>query len=154
MKCSLCRQIGHNKRTCDFKFLTKNNMLFVSTRNEVQSHGFSQEKQIISNIYNVTNDEIKQIKYNDKIDLPAKFNRFNNCDVSIKTTCNQNTVCMANCLSVFDAINSEKLIHMIVVCYKQENACEKNLSSIIEIDLTNSRQLLFGTLTHEQIEML
>lgn len=117
---------------------------------EVQAHGFSWEKELLS-IYGATPEEIKEIKYTSKMDLPAALNRINGCDLSIKTT-GSNCVCMADCLRVFDMVSGPK-IHMTVVKYKQVKDIKK-VTNIIEIDLTNSRELLFGTLTREQIESL
>lgn len=124
-------------------------------RKEVQAHGFSWEKEIISNVYHATNEELKQIKYNSKMDLPANLNRLDQCDVSVKTTCSQNTVCMADCLRMFDAVSSGKSIHMVVVHYIQDDTNNtKKITTITEVDLTDSRDLLFGTLTRSQIEEL
>ena len=123
-------------------------------RTEVQSHGFSWEKEIICNVYGVTNEELKEIKYNSKADLPSSLNRLDNCDVSIKTSGKQNTVCMADCLRVFDSVKSGKL-HMIVVHYIQNDLNNtKNIKNITQVDLTDSSELLFGTITRSQIEEL
>lgn len=117
---------------------------------EVQAHGFSWEKELLS-IYGATPEEIKEIKYTSKMDLPAALNRINGCDLSIKTT-GSNSVCMADCLRVFDMVSGPKL-HMVVVQYKQIKEI-KRVTNIVEVDLTNSRELLFGTITREQIESL
>lgn len=117
---------------------------------EVQAHGFSWEKELLA-IYGATPEELKDIKYTSKMDLPASLNRINGCDLSIKTT-GSNSVCMADCLRVFDMV-SGPIIHMVVVQYKQVKYI-KRVTNIIEVDLTNSRELLFGTLTRSQIETL
>jgi hypothetical protein len=126
----------------------------VLQRKEVQAHGFSWEKEIISNVYRATSEELKEIKYNNKMDLPANLNRLDKCDVSVKTSCSQNAVCMADCLRVFDAVSSGNPIHMVVVHYTQDDTNTKKISTITEVDLTDSRDLLFGTLTRSQIEEL
>ena len=96
---------------------------------------------------------IRDSKYTGKTDLPAKFNRLDNCDISVKTTGSKNAVCMGDCLRVFDAMGSGKPIHMVVIHYIQDDTTnQKKVTNIIEIDLTNSRDLLFGTLTRSQIE--
>lgn len=121
--------------------------------NEVQKHGFVWEKDILCNIYGATKEELKEIKYTNRIDLPAHLNRLDKCNISVKTTQDENTVCMADCLRVFDAVSSGTPKHMVVVHYKQiENT--KNVRTITEVDLTDSRDLLFGTLTRSQIEEL
>jgi hypothetical protein len=74
------------------------------------------------------------------------------CDISVKTTKSANTVCMADCLRLFDAINiSTNPIHLVVIIYNQNTQNTKTISSIIEVDVTNSRELLFGSLNREQL---
>jgi hypothetical protein len=89
------------------------------------------------------------------MDLPAKLNKLNSCDISVKTSCSKNTVCMAECLRVFDAASSGIPMHMVVIYYIQDDTNNtKKISTIIEVDLTNSTSLLFGSLTRSQIEEL
>jgi hypothetical protein len=126
----------------------------MTERKEVQSHGFSWEKEIICNVYRATNEEIKEIKYTSKMDLPANLNRLDKCDVSVKTSRSQNSVCMADCLRVFDAVSSGSPIHMVVIHYIQDTPTTKKITNITEVDLTSSSDLLFGTLTRSQIEEL
>jgi hypothetical protein len=122
---------------------------------EVQSHGFSWEKEIMKNVYGARDEELKKIKYTNNIDLPSELNRLEKCDVSIKTTSSKNAVCMADCLRVFDSVNSGKPIHMVVIYYIHEDTTNtKNIINIIEVDLTNTSDILFGTLTRSQIEEL
>jgi len=127
----------------------------ISDRKEVQAHGFSWEKELISEVYGATKEELKNIKYTSKMDLPSALNRLDNCDVSIKTSCSPNSVCMADCLRVFDAVSSGQPIHLTVIQYIQNDSTNtKKIVSIIEIDLTDSKELLFGSLTRSQIEEL
>jgi hypothetical protein len=122
---------------------------------EVQSHGFKWEKELCVNVYGATMDELKGIKYTNKTDLPGKFNRLNeNCDISVKTSCSPNAVCMAGCLRVFDAVGNGRL-HLTVIQYDQnDTTCTKNVKSITEVDITNSRTELFGTVIRAQLEEL
>jgi len=116
---------------------------------EVQKHGFSWEKEILSNVY-LINDKIS---YTNKADIPADLNKLDGVDVSIKTTGNRNSVCMSDCLRIYDSLDNN--IHLIVILYEQND--ERNtklLKSITHIDLTHSRELLFGTLTRTEIEEL
>jgi len=166
---------------------------------EIQSHGFLWEKELLLNVYGATPEELKEIKYTSKMDLPGKYNRLGNYDLSVKAT-GSNAVCMADCLRTYDAVSSEKPIHMVVIQYEQVEQMQlkeeqvpekaeqvpekaeqvpekaeqvpveaeqvplkeekkvpnpiKKIISITEVDLTNSRELLFGTLTRTQIEDL
>jgi len=127
----------------------------MTQRNEVQSHGFSWERELICNVFGVTIEDYKQIKYTSKMDLPANLNRLDGCDVSIKTSCNLNTVCMADCLRIYDAVTSGNSFHLVVVHYIQDDTNNtKNIIAITEIDLTASSDVLFGSLTRCQIEEL
>jgi hypothetical protein len=120
--------------------------------NEAQKHGFVWESEI-SKLHGVTDEDRTQIKYTSKHDIPASLNRVGEYNGSIKTTGNPNMVCMADAKRVYHAVSSGEKYHMIVVYYKQEGGF-KTQKSIIEVDLTDSRSLLFGTLTLEQIEKL
>jgi hypothetical protein len=104
-------------------------------------------------VYGATNEELQQIKYDSNFDLPARINHLENCHVSVKTSCSKNAVCMADCLRVYDNVNSSEPIHMVVIHYIQENNT-KTVTTIIEVDLTDSSDLLFGSLTRSQIEEL
>ena len=129
--------------------------VIISQRKEVQSHGFSWETDIICNVYGVTNEELKKIKYTSKMDLPASMNHLDNCDVSIKTSCNPNSVCMADCRRVFDAVSSGNPIHMVVLNYVQDDTKNtKKITTITGVNLTDSCNLLFGTISRSQIEEL
>lgn len=122
---------------------------------EVQQHGFTWEKELITNVYGATNDELTKIKYTSKMDLPASLNKLGGYDLSVKTCGEKNAVCMADCLRIFDAVNSNKPFHMTTIFYRQNDELHtKNVLRIIEVDLTNSRKELFGTLEREDIVKL
>jgi hypothetical protein len=109
----------------------------------------------LRNVFHLTEEELEKRKYTAKIDLPSIYNRLDKCDVSIKTTNTLNTICMADCLRIFDAVSGETPLHLIVVHYKQNDTTKtKKVTTIVEVNLTNSREALFGTLTREQIEEL
>jgi hypothetical protein len=116
----------------------------------VQAHGFTWEKQILV-IYGATPEEIKQIKYTSKMDLPAHLNRINKRDISVKTTRTPNSVCMADCLRVYDEL--DKGFNLVVVQFKQIEDI-KQVECIIEIDLSGCRQILFGDISRNEIEVL
>lgn len=165
MKCSVCKEQGHNKRTCkkinepDITSTRENvNNTIENTecnRNEVQGHGFYWEKEILMNIYGLSNEEINGIKYTSKMDLPSNLNRIDNCDISIKTSSNLNRVYMADCLRVFDEVSREQPMHMIVIHYNQNVLKKiKKIICITEVNLTNSCELLFGSITRHELEEL
>lgn len=119
---------------------------------EVQKHGFLWERDIIRNIYGATEEELSRIKYTSKMDLPGEYNRIDGVALSIKTTSSANTVCMADCIRIYDAVNSDTPFHMTVVQYKQNTEKTiKKLDKILEVNLTNSCNLLFGSVTREDI---
>ena len=125
------------------------------SRSEVQAHGFSWEKELLTRVYGATLEELKSITYTSKADLPASLNRLDGCDLSIKTTCSANAVCMADCLRVFDAVSSSQPLHLVVIHYRQDDERNmKQIVSITEVDLTDSVTELFGSLTRSQLEEL
>ncbi len=127
----------------------------VLKRSEVQSHGFSWEKELLTRVYGATLDELAQIPYTSKVDLPASLNRLDGCDLSIKTTGNPRSVCMADCLRVYDAVSSGEPFHLVVILYQQDDELNaKRILSVTEIDLTDSVEELFGSLTRSQLEEL
>jgi hypothetical protein len=156
MPCSTCGQAGHNKRSCKkAATTTKAPAPPPPPRTEVQAHGFTWEQQLITNVYKVTPEQLKKVDYTSKIDLPSALNSLDGCDVSIKTSCSPNAVCMADCLRVYDSITAGTPIHLIVIHYTQDDAVNmKKIKSIVEVDLTDSRKLLFGTLTRAQVATL
>jgi hypothetical protein len=124
-----------------------------SVPTEVQAHGFSWEKDMMRMIYHMTEEEIKSIPYTSKVDIPAAFNRLDHCDVSIKASCNPHMICMADGLRFYDSVRSGTPIHMIVVHYCQLGDIKK-IVTITEVDLTDSCEALFGSLTRADIETL
>lgn len=127
----------------------------IMSGNEVQKHGFTWEDDFIRNVFHVSDDVRKQVKYTAKMDLPATLNKLDGCDVSIKTTGSPNTVCMADCLRVYDSICSNKPLHLLVVIYKQDDVNKrKKLMEIIQVDITGLKYILFGGITREEIEKL
>ena len=104
-------------------------------------------------IYHMTEEEIKSIPYTSKVDIPANLNRLDHCDVSIKASCNPHMVCMADGLRFYDSVCSGTPIHMIVVHYCQMGDIKK-IVTITEVDLTDSCEALFGSLTRADIETL
>jgi hypothetical protein len=106
-------------------------------------------------VYGVTDDELKKIKYNSKSDLPRALNRKDDVDLSIKTTGSPNAIGMADCLRLHDAVSSGNPLHMTVVHYKQcDDKKTKAIVSITEVNLTNSVELLFGSITQGQLVTL
>jgi len=126
----------------------------MSKKNEVQKHGFTWENEILRNVYNVDyNDE--QISYTSVNDLPLHLNKLDSCNVSIKTTGSPNAVCMGDCLRVYDSVSGNEPIHATVITYIQNDETKtKKIQSIVEMDITNSRTLLFGNLSRAKIEEL
>jgi hypothetical protein len=147
MRCSICKSTEHNKRSC------KENK--KESINETQLHGFIWERELIMNVYSGTIEQIKNIKYGCKFDLPSEYNNLDHSNISIKTTCSKSIVCMSDCLRVFDSIASGDSFHLVVICYKQNDISKtKKIISIIELDLTNSLDILFPNIKREEIEEL
>ena len=120
---------------------------------EVQSHGFTWEKDLLHNVYGMTDAEKAQISYTERFDLPARFNHLEPANISVKCIGEKNAICMGDALRVYDEVSNEDIIHLTVVHYKQVGET-KEVASIKELNLTKSKDLLFGSLTREQIQEL
>ena len=123
---------------------------------EVQKHGFIWQDDISRNVYGATSEELKKIKYNAKMDLPANLNRLNpTCDVNIKTSQTPNNVCTGSALEFYESVFSGKQLHIVVIFYTQDKELNiKKFHSVIEIDLTSMGPTLFGSLSKKDIEDL
>jgi hypothetical protein len=121
---------------------------------ENQAHGKTWEKDIALNVFGVTEEEYAAIKPTARHDVPSELNRLDNTlNISIKTT-GGDTVCMADVCRMFENVGNGERYHMVVIMYNQTDPTTKKLYRIIEIDLTNSRELLFGTATLDEINEL
>jgi hypothetical protein len=123
---------------------------------EVQKHGKLWELDMLRNVYGITDDEMKELRYTDKMDLPGKFNHLDpGVNMSVKTTGKENLVCMGDCLRVYDAVKRGEPFHMVVLVYTQNDDTKtKKVKTIAEIDLTNAVTPLFGDITRAQVEQL
>jgi hypothetical protein len=118
---------------------------------EVQKHGFIWERELATKVYGATEEECKANSYTAKHDIPSNLNKLDSVIVSVKTSNAQNTVCMGQPLNVLESVSSGEKIHATVLHFKQVGE-EKHFESVVEIDLTDSRDLLFGDLSREEIE--
>jgi hypothetical protein len=81
------------------------------------------------------------------------MNKIGNYNLSIKTTGTAGKVDTGNVQRIFEASGSDTPYHMIVVIYRQDDDV-KRLVEVLELNLTQSRELLFGTATLEEITEL
>jgi len=117
---------------------------------ENQAHGKAWENHLAANVYKST----QAVSHTAAIDVPHAFNGLDpGIDVSIKVS-GGDAVDMGDILRIFDEVSRDQPIHMTVLCWKQDTPTTKKLTSITEVDLTNSVQLLFGTATRLQIQAL
>jgi len=121
-------------------------------KKEVQAHGFTWEDELKLNVYKATKEELDSIKYTAAIDLPAKYNHLDpNVNLSIKTSNTLNTVCMGYPINIYKHVNNKDIpYHMTVVFYEQIDE-NKKIIKIIEVDLTDSKDILFKDITIEEI---
>ncbi len=118
---------------------------------EVQSHGFTWEKEILSKRYGVDPSTLSAISYTSKYDLPAAHNPADpTLNVSVKATGSPSKVDMGDALRVYDAVSSGERIHMWVVNYKQEGESKK-VRDLKCVDLTGAKEALFGDLSRDEV---
>ena len=116
----------------------------------VQKHGFVWENELKLNVYRVKGD----IKYTSVMDIPADLNLLTGIDQSIKTTGSKNQVCLGDAVRIFDNVSSGKPYHMTCLHYIQNTTDTKKVEWIVELDLTSSKDILFGDVTRDEIESL
>lgn len=120
---------------------------------ESQAHGKTWERDLGLNVYKATEDELASVPYTAPIDIPHAFNRLDGIDVSIKAT-KRDDVDMGDIVRLYEEVSSGKPFHVTVVIYEQTTPTTKTLKGVIELDLTNSTTLLFGTTTLAEIKEL
>lgn len=118
---------------------------------ENQAHGKIWEKDIAINVYKVTEEEFNSFSHGACIDVPREFNHLDGTDLSIKCSCG-NSIDMADIGRIFKKFNSGEKIHLVLIRCVQINPTTKKVKDIIEVDLTNSGELLFGTVTQSEID--
>ena len=124
-------------------------------KGEVQKHGLKWEDDIRRNIFKMTQEEIESISYTNSYDIPSQYNKLEPVNISVKTSGTKTQVCMANCLTLFNTVSSSTPFHLLVIFYNQDDELqEKCLEEIVEINLTNTKKLLFGDIKKEEIEDL
>ena len=111
---------------------------------ENQGHGKTWETDLGLNVYKATQAELDTVSHTAPIDVPRAFNRLEGIDVSIKVS-GKDTIDMA------DIVSSGEKFHVTVVLWEQNSPTTKKLKSITEVDLTNSVELLFGSVKREQL---
>lgn len=124
-----------------------------SNNRAVQKHGFDWQNNILFNVYKLTNDELNSIKYTSEYDLPSELNKIDGKNLSIKTSCNTNSIYMSDCIRFYNSVKSSKPLECIIVFYKQEDEY-KILTDIVVVDLTNSVKLMFGDITSDELKTL
>lgn len=117
---------------------------------ENQGHGKTWERDLGLNVYKATEAELDTIPHTAPIDVPKSFNRLDGIDISIKVT-GKDTIDMADIIRVFDEVSGEEKIHMTVISWEQKTADTKKLKGILEVDLTKSVDILFGSVKREQL---
>lgn len=123
---------------------------------EVQAHGKLWETEIAMNVYGATDAELKRVNYTATHDIPASINHLNpDTNISVKVSCSDNTVGMGDPLRVFDTVSSGHKLHAVVLTFEQDcEANTKTMKRIVELDLSNSVNELFGTITRKDLEDL
>lgn len=119
---------------------------------ESQSHGFLIQFQILKNIYGYI--ELDSSRYTSKYDLCSEYNDVDpdRCNISIKATVSKKRVDMGDALRVFNSLKEDNL-NMIVV-HLEQNETMKKIVSVVQLNLTSQRELLFGEILCLDIKKL
>ena len=119
---------------------------------ESQSHGFLIQNQILKKYYDYI--ELDSSRYTSKYDLCSEYNNVDpdRCNISIKSTVSKKRVDMGDALRVFNSSKEDNL-NMIVVHLVQDET-KKKIVSVVQVNLTSQRELLFGEILCSDIETL
>jgi hypothetical protein len=119
----------------------------IKHRTEVQSHGFIWESEILSKRFGIMPGEIS---YSNAMDIPEEHNLISSVNISIKTTCNPKMICMADAMSLYKHTASNASFNLLVIIYAQIDLGKK-IAEIVEINLQDSHDLLFGKLGIDEL---
>ena len=122
---------------------------------ESQSYGFIIQRHILEYLYGYKEYD-ESPGYTAKYDLMSQYNDVDvdACNISIKTTGNKKRVDMGDALRVFDSVSdSSEPLNMIVVNYIQKDKL-KEVTTIVQANLSQKVQLLFGEIKKNDIEEL
>ena len=115
---------------------------------ESQLHGFTWENQIAP-CFGHTPPPKKD--YTAVHDVPPEKNTvLPGVAISVKTAGGK-SVDMGDILRIWDETDSGNPLHCVVVFYDQKETTKK-MKKIMEVNLTSSRALLFGSLTREEVK--
>lgn len=120
---------------------------------ENQAHGKAWETELGLHVYGATADELKTVPHTAPIDIPKRFNRLSGVDISVKVS-GKDVIDMGDIVRIYEETSRDEPIHMTLVEYEQNTPTTKKLRRITEVDLTHSAHLLFGTVTHAQLQEL
>ena len=117
----------------------------------VQNHGKIWENEILRKVYEISPSNIP---YTSVHDIPKKSNKFTGYNVSIKAT-GTNKVDFGDAMRIYDTAEKGSPLESIIIKYKQQGD-KKKIAQILRLDLTNSKNKLFGTLPNirERIQTL
>lgn len=90
------------------------------------------------------------VAYTERDDIPARLNR--GIPVSIKTY-GGDTIFLGDALRMFENVSRPRY-ELITLGYHQHDENTKILTNVTEFDASNSRELLFGGVTEEEIRQL
>jgi hypothetical protein len=111
-----------------------------------QQHGFTWENEVKTLVFGMN----EPVAYTERDDIPARLNR--GIPVSIKTY-GGDTIFLGDALRMFENVSRPRY-ELITLGYHQHDENTKILTNVTEFDASNSRELLFGGVTEEEIRQL
>jgi hypothetical protein len=112
---------------------------------ESQRHGFTFENEVLK-AYGL---EPSSLPYTRAHDIPADKNTKEPMNISIKAA-GQKSVDMGDILRIWDEAAGTPIL--LTVLFYQQDGDKKKLKEIYQVDLTESRALLFGTATKDELQ--
>lgn len=112
---------------------------------ESQRHGFTFENEVLK-AYGL---DPSSLPYTRAHDIPADKNTKEGMNISIKAS-GQKSVDMGDILRIWE--ETADIPILLTVLFYQQDGDKKKLKEVYQVDLTDSRVLLFGTATKEDLQ--
>ena len=117
----------------------------------VQAHGHEWEDDLIAVFVSPSDmDEMDHLSYTSVHDIPKELNQLTGRNVSVKAT-KTNRVDFGDALRTLDNMTGTSPLEAVIIQYRQDGS-QKIPSRVIRLDLTNSKQVLFGDADIEDIK--
>ena len=117
----------------------------------VQAHGHEWEDDLIAVFVSPSDmDEMEELSYTAVHDIPKELNQLTQRNVSVKAT-KTNRVDFGDALRTLDNMTGNSPLEAVIIQYRQDGS-QKVPSRVVRLDLTESKEVLFGDADIDEIK--